>query len=258
MGVPKDIIRDNWVLQSQNTIIQAWRGSMVHGTYRDPDDPNSVDDKDVMGICVPPLDYYLGISPYQMSKGTKEIKKNEWDIVCYELSKAIRLLAKGNPNILNLLWLRSNDYLYVSSAGAYLLENRDVFTGRHVYHSFTGYAHSQLHKMEKFNYEGFMGAKRKALVDKHGYDTKNASHLIRLLRMGIEFIRDGELNVWRQDRQQLLDIRVIRLRDIADVPPRLVQYNRARFQVPPWHLFPLLALRLLNRQQAMRDIPVSA
>ncbi len=54
---------------------------------------------------------------------------------------------------------------------------------------------------------GYMGAKRKALVDKHGFDPKNASHTIRLLRMGAEFLRDGELRVWREDAEELLEIK---------------------------------------------------
>ncbi len=36
---------------------------------------------------------------------------------------------------------------------------------------------------------------------------KPASHLIRLLRMGIEFLKDGELQVMRSDAQQLLEIK---------------------------------------------------
>jgi len=34
---------------------------------------------------------------------------------------------------------------------------------------------------------GYMGKKRRELVMRVGYDAKNAAHLIRLLRMGIEF-----------------------------------------------------------------------
>jgi hypothetical protein len=44
---------------------------------------------------------------------------------------------------------------------------------------------------------GYMGQKRRELVERYGYDTKNAAHLIRLLKMGIEFLRDGELHVDR-------------------------------------------------------------
>lgn len=79
--------------------------------------------------------------------------------------------------------------------------------GRHVYRSFAGYAHGQLHRMTHAACEGYMGEKRKQLVEKFGYDTKNAAHLIRLLRMAIEFLKDGELYVTRHDAQQLLEIK---------------------------------------------------
>jgi len=52
-----------------------------------------------------------------------------------------------------------------------------------------------------------MGAKRKSLVEKFGYDTKNAAHLILLLRMGIEFLSVGVLHVKRHDAQELLEIK---------------------------------------------------
>jgi len=57
-------------------------------------------------------------------------------------------------------------------------------------------------------YKGYMGAKRKKLVEEYGYDTKYASHLIRLLRMCREFIETRELNVYRdKDFQNLRDIK---------------------------------------------------
>lgn len=43
----------------------------------------------------------------------------------------------------------------------------------------------------------YMGEKRRGLVVKHGYDTKNAAHLVRLLRMCAEFLQTGTMNVYR-------------------------------------------------------------
>lgn len=48
---------------------------------------------------------------------------------------------------------------------------------------------------------------RAELERRHGYDTKHAMHLIRLMRMGIEALTDGELNVRRRDAEELLSIR---------------------------------------------------
>lgn len=56
-------------------------------------------------------------------------------------------------------------------------------------------------------YQGYMGTKRKILVKEFGYDVKSASHLIRLLRMGIEFLKEGILYVEREDASELLDIK---------------------------------------------------
>ena len=41
---------------------------------------------------------------------------------------------------------------------------------------------------------------RAALEAAHGYDTKHASHLVRLLRMALEIVGTGEVHVWRGDR----------------------------------------------------------
>src|SRR6266851_1724128 len=40
-----------------------------------------------------------------------------------------------------------------------------------------------------------------------GYDAKNAAHLIRLLRMGIEFLTEGKMYVERADGPELLEIK---------------------------------------------------
>lgn len=188
------------------SILHGYRGSIAHGMYMPNTDPNSIDDKDTMAICVPPLEYYYGLSQYG-PRGTKEYKFNEWDIVVYEARKFISLLEKGNPNVLSLLWLNDKHYIKKTSAGQKLINSRGIFVGKHVYHSFVGYAYSQLHRLTKGAYRGYMGEKRKALVKQYGYDTKNATHLIRLLKMGMEFLVDGHLQVERQDAPYLLDIK---------------------------------------------------
>lgn len=204
MGFPKALLKNLGL--SDWCILHCYRGSIAHGMYVPNSDPLSIDDKDTMAICVPSKEYYLGLKQYG-SRGTREIKHNEWDIVIYEAKKAVSLLAKGNPNVLMMLWVSPHHYIKVAPAGQLLIDNRDLFVGRHVYRSFVGYAHGQLHRMTHFKFEGYMGQKRRALVDRFGFDVKNGAHLIRILRMGIEFLRDGKLYVERHDNQQLLEIK---------------------------------------------------
>jgi hypothetical protein len=51
--------------------------------------------------------------------------------------------------------------------------------------------------LHKKHYMGYMGAKRKGLVRRLGYDAKNAAHLIRLMRMCCEFLETGRFQVNR-------------------------------------------------------------
>lgn len=62
-------------------------------------------------------------------------------------------------------------------------------------------------KLHRKYFSGYMGEKRKAIVRKYQYDVKNAAHLIRLLRMGIEFLETGVLQVYRTDAAELMAIK---------------------------------------------------
>jgi predicted nucleotidyltransferase len=203
-----DVVKNDKFL-SDGVILSGYRGSIAHGTYRES--PDNISDKDVMYVVVPREDYYFGCESRSFpSSGTHEIKNDGWDIVAYEARKFISMLAKGNPNVLTMLWLESRHYLHVSFAGRMLLDNRLLFIGKHVYYPFIGYAHGQLHRMTCHvpTANAYMGNKRKMLIEKFGYDTKEAAHLIRLLRMGIEFLGSGELKVFREnDVEELLEIK---------------------------------------------------
>jgi predicted nucleotidyltransferase len=209
------------------TLLLGYCGSLAHGTHIPKTDPNSIDDKDIMGVCVAPLTNYLGLSNFEQL----EKKEGEWDSVVYEVRKYIRLLLKQNPNVLGLLWLQKKDYIYVGESRQELLDNRGLFVSKLAYHSFSGYAYSQLHKMTHGAFNGYMGKKRKELVDKFGFDAKNGSHLIRLLRMGIEFLTEGELHVFREDASELKEIKAGQwtLEEVKEEAERLFSLAREAY-----------------------------
>lgn len=187
----------------KNAILLGYRGSKTHGTYRPNTEPGSIDDIDVMGVIVHGPEAYYGFGRQE----TFERMENPWDVVVYDVRKFVSLCCKMNPNVLSLLWLPQNFYIKQNDLGKLLVARRNLFVSKEAYKSFTGYAYSQLHKMEHNATQGYMGEKRKKLIEKYGYDTKNASHLIRLLKMGIEFLSTGELNVMREDNTYLVDIK---------------------------------------------------
>ena len=190
-------------LLPEDLVLLGYRGSIAHGCHIANTDPNSIDDIDVMGVFVGSPNHYLGLK----QKDHHEVFIGAYDAVSYELRKFVTLLVGANPNVLGLLWLKYEHYIYRGDIGNMLIANRNMFVSQKIFYSFTGYAHAQLNRMERFATNGYMGEKRKKLVEKYGYDCKNAAHLIRLLRMGIEFLKEGELHVFRDDAAELLEIK---------------------------------------------------
>lgn len=289
--VPLRMIDPNGVEFSPppETFFLAYRGSIAHGMFIPSTDPKSIDDIDLMGFVFGSAENYFGLHEWG-SRGTKEIKQGAYDVVLYEIRKAVALLLQGNPNIMSMLWVSGEHVLLRESAAKSLIENRDIFLGKHVYNAFAGYAHQQMDKMETRNPAelreylavtaelkhrgahpnhkgeqvpapvrdtgeerdvanwdtdklrqrllhfqrkgenlGYMGDKRKQLVLEHGYDSKNAAHLIRLLRMCVEFFKTGSMNVKRPDAAELLDIKRGRwaLGDIKALAKDLFEEARA-------------------------------
>lgn len=195
------------LVPQEGLILLGYRGSHCHGTYEPPEAEFSTDDIDLMGVAIGPPEHYFGLDGFLGHKGVMERVSGPWDVVSYELRKFVGLLSKANPNVLSLLWLDHTMYLVKTPVGEILVKNRDLFASKLIYKAFTGYAYQQLYKMEHNATEGYMGEKRKKLIQRFGYDTKNAAHCIRLYRMGIEYLNTGELNVFRNDRRELLEIK---------------------------------------------------
>lgn len=179
----------------QNSILLGYRGSKAHGTYIPNSDPNSIDDIDLMGVAIAPLDYYFGLKKFEQFS----IMHDVWDVVIYDIRKFCRLLLKCNPNVMSMLYLEDDMFLRKTELGQKLIDNRDLFVSKLAYKSFSGYAYGQLERMTRF--EG------KALVEKYQFDTKNAINLVRLLEIGIEFMETGALTVKRPNVSYLLDIK---------------------------------------------------
>ena len=186
-----------------NAVVIAYRGSIAHGTFIPNSNPNSIDDKDILGVAIPPKEYYFGLHKFEQFEKFEQY----WDVLIYDFTKFINLLVKSNPNVMQLLWTPDKHIIKSTPEFEKLVQNRHLFANKGLYKSFCGYAYGQLQKMENMAYNGYMGEKRKALVDKFGYDCKNGQHLIRLLRQGIEFLQTGELVVERPDASELIQIK---------------------------------------------------
>ena len=190
-------INNTWPMMG----LAGYRGSTAHGTAGD-----IIDDIDVVGVFIAPETHYFGLTPIEHIERIGV--EGKYDFALFEIRKYFRLLLKSNPNVLSLLWLPQNLYIVQNNWGKELIENRDIFMSKKLYQSFGGYAYGQLRRMtHSCTDQAYQGAKRRERFEKFGYDCKNAAHLIRLLRMGIEALLTGEINVARHDAKQLKEIK---------------------------------------------------
>ena len=163
-----------------NTIYLTKHGSIAYGT-------NTLNsDLDIRGICIAPKDHYLGIN-----LNFEQAQLKEPDLVIFEIRKFFKLAANANPNCLEILFVDNSDIIYLTKLGEKILQNKELFLSKKVHHTMMGYAFHNLKKIKK----------------NQPIDYKDASHLVRLIRMAKEALLTGKLNVKRQDREELLAIK---------------------------------------------------
>lgn len=188
---------------SAKIIVAAFVGSQSHGTWI-PKEDDGVDDVDIMGVVLPPVDRIIGLDGWDHWVQIID----ELDVNFFALRKTVSLWLKSNPNVLGLLWMRDEDIIMRSPEFDAFRDIREAFICKQVADAFGGYAFSQLRQIQRNRHEGYMGTRRKELVEQFGYDIKHAAHLVRLLRMAIEFMRDGVINVYRtNDAEELKAIK---------------------------------------------------
>lgn len=185
---------DNLLLPSNGEIDSIFiTGSDAHGTKLPPIE-GGVDDSDFTVVFMPSVGNFLGFNPTDHYT----YKHDGLDIVMYSFPKIMKMLRNGNPNVLALLFYTRKEHVPVFGPAMSELERkRDVFLSKRLYDRFRGYAKSQISAMNKAEFKGYMGARRKAMVEQFGYDTKAATHASRVLSMGTELFRTEYMHVNR-------------------------------------------------------------
>lgn len=157
-------------------ILQGVVGSQAHGLA------TADSDVDLLGVYSHPTDLF-----WNLSKPSETITGTDPDHTAHELEKFLRLAAKANPTVLEVLWLpefvQKEDHW-----GDYLLSLRtSVLSTRHVTNAYLGYAESQFRKLIQRD-DSFSSGTRKRT-------NKHARHLFRLLEQGKGILETGELLV---------------------------------------------------------------
>lgn len=188
-------------------------GSFAYGVSSD------TSDIDIYGFCIPPRSiifphetgkYIFGydktvpsnFKQWQQHHVQDQDMKKEYDFTIFNITKYFRLCAGGNPNMIDSLFVPLRCITHATAIGNLVRERRHDFLSKKVWHTYKGYAYSQMHKMRIKNPEG----DRKEMVEKYGYDVKFAYHVVRLLNEVEQILLEGDLDLER-NREQLKDIR---------------------------------------------------
>lgn len=180
-------------------------GSMAYGVA-DTHVKSKPPDLDIYGICIPPKDFvFPNLRGEIPGFGTPGPKFNEWiqhhihsegqeyDFQVHSIIKFFELCRQGSPNFLDILFTREEYVLHCTQVGRMIKDNRKLFISKAIWSKFRGYAWSQMSKMKENNAVG----NRKEIIEKFGYDTKYAYHIVRLLDEVEQLLESQDMDLQR-------------------------------------------------------------
>lgn len=176
-----------------NEILRVEVGSTLHGTGI----PGQ-EDRDEMGICIPPPEYVIGLRQfdhytYRTAGEGNRSGPDDLDLTIYSLRKYTTLAQQGNPSLLLTLFVPRSKIIMDTKQGRELMQNAHLFHSRRAAARYLGYMQSQQNGLTGERKTGV--PKRPELVEQFGFDTKYAMHAIRLGFQGIEFLETGRITL---------------------------------------------------------------
>lgn len=151
-----------------NIILLTLGGSYAYGM----DTENS--DLDIRGIALNQKEEIL------LGTDFNQIVDTPTDTVIYSFNKILALLAKCNPNTIEMLGCIPEHYLYKSSVGEELINNRKLFLSKICVHTFGNYAWSQLRRLQNKSSQPIMQIQKEEHILKSitnaQYELKNKYH----------------------------------------------------------------------------------
>ena len=203
-------------IAERGCILRGLVGSAVHGLSNP-----GTDDRDEMGVAVEPREYVIGLRRfdhfvYRTRAEGEPSGPGDLDLTIYGLRKYMRLVLKGSPTALLLLFVPERELVVRTALGDRLRELAPAFVCRRTGRAFLGYVDSQRRGL----IGGVRGTRARELSKRHGYDTKYAMHALRIAHEGLELMTEGRISlpVREPDRSRLMAVRrgEVELGDVLD------------------------------------------
>lgn len=198
-------------------ILQTTVGSTLHGTSVN----DGLEDLDLMSIVVESQRNFCGLEPRDVwiertkPEGVRS-EAGDVDHTFFGLRKYVKLVLKQNPTVMLPLFVPAMQLREVNRYGVQLRELKEAMVCRKVGKAYIGYMVQQTARM--LGTAGQKNVTRPELIEKYGFDTKYAGHIIRLGFQGLELLETGHVTLPMPpvERDMVLRIRtgIIPLHDI--------------------------------------------
>lgn len=188
-------------------ILEVVVGSTLHGTSVD----DGLEDLDMMAVVVERPRQFVGFAPHDTwvhrtkPDGVRS-EAGDLDLAVYGVRKYLHLALKGNPTILLALFAPEQFIKRHDVRGRQLQALAPYIVSKQVYAPFRGYMKQQHERL--LGLRGQRNITRPELVERYGYDTKYAGHIIRLGLQGEELLSTGKLTLPMPAEQRDLVVRV--------------------------------------------------
>jgi len=189
-------------------VLRTVVGSGVHGIALE-----GQDDHDEMGVFVESPQQVLGIredAQHYVARTVPEghrSRHGDTDLTLYSLRKYLALVATGNPTALLPLFTPREQVLLSTPLGEQLRLFGPSLLSQQAGRRFLGYMTAQRQRIT--GEDTRHTPNRPELVAAHGFDTKYASHALRLCIQGLEVMQTGRLTLPLPDghRELVLEVK---------------------------------------------------
>lgn len=213
---------DGFTLHPEAEIPDPYLGEILRGVVGSSAHGLSVgtDDLDLMGVRIErigemvslgkPFEQYI----YRSAGGSNPSRPGDVDLVVYGLRKFVGLCAKGNPTTLNLLFVPKESCTIDTWEAQALRDLVPHLLSLRVGKCFLGYMTQQRERLMSVRGQKRSGKIRQELIERHGFDTKYAGHVIRLGMQGVEIMTTGKISLpMREDQRSY--VRMVRNGEVS-------------------------------------------
>lgn len=174
----------------KNVILLCVSGSLGYGTG------DEQSDVDLRGIALNRKSELIGFDVYE------QYEDQQTDTVIYTFNKAIKLFSECNPNMLEMLGLRPEHYLFLHPIGSDLIRRSEMFLSKRAIRSFSKYASSQLRRLENA-----LARNHFSSIQREAHVLESMQDALRSLMKKYEFSDDRTIQLY-QKKDPMIDIQL--------------------------------------------------